>query len=224
MSAGSLLFAVCSVVCLAGAVITVTAKNPIRGAVGLLATIIGIAGLFLKLRAEFLAAIQLIVYAGAVVVLFVFVLMLLGAAIVLPPSTRARKFSRWVAGVAMGLSGTAALAALIHNPEGVSPFGPVPEGHGGVEAIGRLMFSEALAVFELSTALLIVAVIGAIAVARGKQGVLKGRRAIKDPREFFSGPLLSRDARPGTRPESLRDAPGDDASGPHGSTAEGGVG
>jgi NADH:ubiquinone oxidoreductase subunit 6 (subunit J) len=55
------------------------AKSPVRGAVGLLTTIIGIAGLFLLLSAQFLAAIQLIVYAGAVVVLFVFVLMLLGA-------------------------------------------------------------------------------------------------------------------------------------------------
>ena len=79
MSAGDLLFGLCAVVCLTGAIITISAQNPIRGAMGLLATIFGIAGLFLILRAEFLTAIQLIVYAGAVVVLFVFVLMLLGA-------------------------------------------------------------------------------------------------------------------------------------------------
>src|SRR5207253_1086054 len=79
MSAGDLLFGLCTIACLAGAITTVAAQNPIRGAMGLLTTIIGIAGLFLLLRAEFLTAIQLIVYAGAVVVLFVFVLMLLGA-------------------------------------------------------------------------------------------------------------------------------------------------
>src|SRR3954469_18085404 len=78
MTAGNFLFAICAIACLCGALVTVTAQNPIRGAMGLLTTIFGIAGLFLELRAEFLTAIQLIVYAGAVVVLFVFVLMLLG--------------------------------------------------------------------------------------------------------------------------------------------------
>ena len=79
MTAGDLLFGLCAVACLAGAITTISAQNPIRGAMGLLTTIFGIAGLFLILSAEFLTAIQLIVYAGAVVVLFVFVLMLLGA-------------------------------------------------------------------------------------------------------------------------------------------------
>ena len=78
MTAGNVFFALCSIAALVGAMCTVLAKNPIRGAMGLLLTIVGIAGLFLKLNAQFLAAIQLIVYAGAVVVLFVFVIMLLG--------------------------------------------------------------------------------------------------------------------------------------------------
>src|SRR5882672_12611846 len=78
MSSGTLLFIFCSIACIVGAIGTVVARNPVRSAVGLLTTIVGIAGLFLKLSAQFLAAIQLIVYAGAVVVLFVFVIMLLG--------------------------------------------------------------------------------------------------------------------------------------------------
>jgi NADH-quinone oxidoreductase subunit J len=184
-------------VCVAGALATVTAKNPIRGAVGLLATIIGMAGLFLKLRAEFLAAIQLIVYAGAVVVLFVFVLMLLGSAAVSTESKR-RRFSRWAASIVLGVSTLAGLVLMLRaNANGATTFGPAAEGHGSVEAIGKLMFSDALAVFELSTALLIVAVVGAIAVARGKQGVTKSQRRINNPQDFFSGPLMDRDrARP----------------------------
>jgi len=79
MTIGSSYFFLCAIVCIAGAIITIMAKNPIRGALGLLTTVVGIAGMFLQLNAQFLAAIQLIVYAGAVVVLFVFVLMLLGA-------------------------------------------------------------------------------------------------------------------------------------------------
>jgi cytochrome d ubiquinol oxidase subunit II len=78
MIAGTILFAVCSLFCIVGALIVILSRNPIRGAMGLLATIVGIAGLFLRLNAEFLAAMQLLVYAGAVVILFVFVVMLLG--------------------------------------------------------------------------------------------------------------------------------------------------
>ena len=78
MSAGTIFFVFCSLVTLVGALTVVAARNPIRAAVGLLGSILGVAGLFLKLHAQFLAAIQLIVYAGAVVVLFVFVIMLIG--------------------------------------------------------------------------------------------------------------------------------------------------
>jgi NADH:ubiquinone oxidoreductase subunit 6 (subunit J) len=83
-----------SALALAGALVTVSAKNPIRGAVGLLFTIVGIAALFVRLNAEFMAAIQLIVYAGAVVVLFVVVIMLLGPdAASAPNSARYRRSS-----------------------------------------------------------------------------------------------------------------------------------
>jgi NADH:ubiquinone oxidoreductase subunit 6 (subunit J) len=78
MNVGNVFFALASLLSLFGAFMTVASRSPIRSAVGLLVNIIGIAALFLKLNAQFLAAIQLIVYAGAVVVLFVFVIMLLG--------------------------------------------------------------------------------------------------------------------------------------------------
>src|SRR6187402_2700892 len=78
MTVGNVFFVVASMVALFGAFMTIASRSPIRSAVGLLATIVGIAALFLRLNAQFLAAIQLIVYAGAVVVLFVFVIMLLG--------------------------------------------------------------------------------------------------------------------------------------------------
>src|SRR5262245_52222411 len=71
-------FGLAAVLVLLGGIATVAARNPIRGAMGLLTTIVGIAGMFLLLSAEFLAAIQILVYAGAVVVLFLFVIMLLG--------------------------------------------------------------------------------------------------------------------------------------------------
>jgi NADH-quinone oxidoreductase subunit J len=192
MSAGGFLFLVCGVACLAGAVATVAARNPVRGAMGLLTTIIGIAGLFLKLSAQFLAAIQLIVYAGAVVVLFVFVIMLLGADAAPLREDRSR-IAKYTSGALLALMALGAIVALLPSAGSTTRFTPVSPEHGGVEAVGKMMFTDAIVPFELSTALLIVAVVGAIAVARGKQGVLRPKPAVVKPRELFVGPLMPRD-------------------------------
>lgn len=201
MSAGSLLFFVCAVVCIVGALATVSAKNPIRGAVGLLATIVGIAGLFLGLDAQFLAAIQLIVYAGAVVVLFVFVIMLLGPDAgaggddVEPldqPARIARGFSVAVV-TAMLIAGVVLLAKASNEP---TRFIPVPADHGSVEAVGKLLFTKGLVPFELATILLIVAVIGAIAIARTRPPKQLNIKDSGSPtRRMFHGPLVPRDDR-----------------------------
>jgi NADH-quinone oxidoreductase subunit J len=193
-SAGNILFIMCTLLCLGGALTTVTAKNPIRGAMGLLSTIVGIAGLFLKLRAQFLTAIQLIVYAGAVVVLFVFVLMLLGAAAQAPPKPSRTALTQWLSGIGFAGIGLLTVSALITPAAGVTPLGPVAPEHGSVQAVGSLLFSEGIFAFELTTALLLVAVIGAIAVARSRQGEVASRKAIRSPRDFFAGPLHPRDA------------------------------
>jgi NADH-quinone oxidoreductase subunit J len=203
MSVGAIFFAVCSVVCVVGALSVVMARNPIRGAVGLLATIVGIAGLFLMLSAQFLAAIQLIVYAGAVVVLFVFVVMLLGPRAGL--TSRMDSQSRWsriLAGVLVGALGLGMVTLLIPSAPNATPttFGPAAAGHGSIEAVGRLIFTEGLPVFELVTALLIVAVVGAIAVARSQSTRTRKQRIENPTLRLFHGPLLPRDAeRPLTR-------------------------
>lgn len=206
MSVGSIFFAVCSVVCVVGALSTILARNPIRGAMGLLATIVGIAGLFLKLSAQFLAAIQLIVYAGAVVVLFVFVVMLLGPFAHVSAGVEPRsKVSRILAALLVGLLGTGMLVLLSTTPA-YQRFRLAPPGHGSIEAVGGLIFSDGVVVFELVTALLIVAVIGAIAVARTQPGKAK-RKHIENPTlRLFHGPLVPRDAEhPLTRDSLGRD-------------------
>jgi NADH-quinone oxidoreductase subunit J len=194
MSAGDLLFGLCAIMCLAGAITTVSAQNPIRGAMGLLTTIVGIAGLFLKLRAEFLTAIQLIVYAGAVVVLFVFVLMLLGADAKAPARSGRSSASRVVGGALFAGASVLALVSVGQGQQGLTTFGPVGAGHGSVEAVGTEIFTKAVFAFELATALLIVAVIGAIAVARSRQGSVRGKKVIRTPRDLFAGPVHPRDA------------------------------
>lgn len=162
-------FGFCALVALLGAIVTVGAKNPIRGAMGLLSTIIGIAGLYLMLAAEFLAAIQLLVYAGAVVILFLFVIMLLG------PSAQSKRdargaVARYVGAGAMLLSALGAMGMVLRTQTAPPTTLPAaPPQFGTIEAIGHELFSTALVPFELSGALLLVAVVGAVAVARGKQ-------------------------------------------------------
>jgi NADH-quinone oxidoreductase subunit J len=193
MSAGIILFVVCAIACLAGALITVAAQNPIRGAMGLLTTIFGIAGLFLKLRAEFLTAIQLIVYAGAVVVLFVFVLMLLGPDARAPARAGRSGASRALGGALFVITSVLGMLSLASQHR-QHPLGPVAPDHGSVEAVGRAMFGPGIFAFELVTALLIVAVIGAIAVARGRQGSVRKKSTVRAPRDLFAGPPRTRAA------------------------------
>ena len=109
---GEVYFYACAFVAVLGALATVTARNPIRGAMGLLMMIVAVAGLFLALNAQFLAAIQLIVYAGAIVVLFLFVIMLLGPSALAPRDKRGL-FGRVVGGTVFGVSAVAALVLLM---------------------------------------------------------------------------------------------------------------
>jgi NADH-quinone oxidoreductase subunit J len=195
MTAGNLFFALCSVVSLVGAVGTVIARSPIRSAVGLLTTIVGIAGLFLMLNAQFLAAIQLIVYAGAVVVLFVFVIMLLGTDAGKIPETPAKsRISRVISVLLM--TALAAGAVFLLGQAAAEPvlFPTARPEHGSVEAVGTLMFTKGVVPFELATALLIVAVIGAIAVARGRHVPKKVSTVAHETRRLFTGPVHPRDA------------------------------
>jgi NADH-quinone oxidoreductase subunit J len=166
---GLIYFYACAVFAVAGAVVTVAARNPIRGAMGLLLMILSIAGLFLALHAQFLAAVQLIVYAGAIVVLFLFVIMLLGPSATSPRDRRGF-FARALGAV---LFWAATMAGLFFVGRTLHPIAmrttQMPD-FGGIDAFGRELFTNALVPFELSSALLMVAVLGAVAVAKGRQG------------------------------------------------------
>jgi NADH-quinone oxidoreductase subunit J len=195
MTVGNVFFVVASMVALFGAFMTIASRSPIRSAVGLLITIVGIAALFLMLNAQFLAAIQLIVYAGAVVVLFVFVIMLLGPDAGDGEGTVARaRLARYGAGaffvvLALGAGHLVSSAGLTPTRVKIAR-----AGHGSVESIGTFLFGNAVIPFELATALLIVAVVGAIAVARGKPHVRRQSKSASPTARMFHGPLMARDA------------------------------
>ena len=162
-------FVVCAILTLGGGLVTVGSRRAIRSAMGLLSTILGICGCFLLLSAQFLAAIQLIVYAGAVVVLFIFVIMLLGSAATSPPDARSAVPRYIGAGVFLAASIGAVVLIVSAAGEVTSTLPNVPNDFGTVERIGREIFTKAIVPFELTGALLLVAVVGAMASARGKQ-------------------------------------------------------
>jgi NADH-quinone oxidoreductase subunit J len=168
LAVGQAYFWICAAVAIVGALSTVLAKNPIRGAMGLLLMILAIAGIYLALHAQFLAAIQLIVYAGAIVVLFLFVIMLLGPSATSPRDSRGR-LSRSLSAALFGGAGLAAMTLVVRTapPLPKTLLATPPSDFGSVEQFGQLLFTHALVPFELSSALLMVAVIGAVAVARG---------------------------------------------------------
>ncbi len=170
---GQVLFAVCGVLALVTAITTITQRTPLRAAMALLGHILALAGLYITLHAQLLAAIQLIVYAGAVVVLFVFVIMLIGpGALDRPPDER---------GVRTKIIGAATVAMLtgaiaFQVGEATAPLTTIhtcPEGagdcveFGGVAALSHAIFVGAAVPFELVSMLLLVAIIAAIAIARG---------------------------------------------------------
>jgi NADH-quinone oxidoreductase subunit J len=161
-------FYVCAALALVGALGVVTAKNPIRGAMGLLLLIVSTAALFLSLRAQFLAVIELIVYAGAIVVLFLFVIMLLGPSAETPRDRRGR-WTRGFGAVVFGLFMCAIVSPLAASSHAHGRLIPLAN-FGSIDAFGWSLFHDGLVPFELSSALLMVAVLGAVAVARGRQG------------------------------------------------------
>jgi len=171
--------ALCTAVALVSALGTIANRNPLRSAVSLLIHILALAGLYLRLNAHLLAAVQLIVYAGAVVVLFIFVIMLIG------PTARAKGETRGVITRTIGGSLLALVFAALAFGLGQStlnqPDGSPPaivcvqensadcELFGGVRALAHEIYVDSLVPFELASILLLVAIIGAIAVARGRQ-------------------------------------------------------
>lgn len=166
---GLVFFWMCAAITIGGALVTILAKNPIRSAMGLMATILAIAGIFASLHAQFLAAIQLIVYAGAINVLFLFVIMLLGPS-AQPARDHRGRIVRALGGAVFALAAGGGMylvikpswntAQTVHSP-GVD--------FGTIDAMGKTLFTSGVVPFELSSALLLVAIVGAVAVARGNK-------------------------------------------------------
>jgi NADH:ubiquinone oxidoreductase subunit 6 (subunit J) len=169
---------------LAGAIGTVTLRNPFYSVLALVVHLLSLAALFLLLRAEFLAAAQVIVYVGAVMVLYVFVVAYVGAAAD-PIRAAGSPSLRWVSLLfAVALFAELSIAVL---GTGLTVLGEEGSGffaeYGTPGEIGRLLLTDFLLAFEIASVLLLVAVVGAVILARRRTG-------LDDTREISVGDLL----------------------------------
>jgi NADH-quinone oxidoreductase subunit J len=181
-------FFIAALIALSGAFGTVLLKNPFYAVLALVCHLLGLAALFLLLRAEFVAAAQVIVYAGAVMVLYVFVVAYVGG----QDQPLTSHHGPGMRGIALLFSlallvefGIAILGSglSVLGKEGTGWF----EGFGSPAQMGELFLTKFLLAFEIASLLLLVAAVGAVILARRRSG-------LDDPRELSVADLLRSDA------------------------------
>jgi NADH-quinone oxidoreductase subunit J len=169
---GVFVFVTAAVLILAGAIGVITVKNPVHAALSLIMTLFGVAVAFVAQSADFLAAVQIIVYAGAIVVLFLFVIMFLGVdrhdPVSVDPLVGQRAFA--AVGVVITVAGLIVLMARSHWVTGAVSLSTkghaLATGSQNVKQLGTAIFTTYLFAFEATAALLIIAVVGAVMLAR----------------------------------------------------------
>ena len=170
-----LVFVLAAAIVLSGAVGVVISRSPVHSALSLVLTLFGIAVLFVAQDAHFLAAVQVIVYAGAIVVLFLFVIMLLGVDRIDDLETEPLAGQRPATVVAgIGLLGTVLVALLItHRDSDDTAIGAHSTngalsgtGYGNIQKLADSLFTDYLFAFEITSVLLVVAVVAAVTLSR----------------------------------------------------------
>jgi NADH-quinone oxidoreductase subunit J len=168
-----IVFVLASAMMLIGAFGVITRRNPVHAALSLVLTLFGVAVHFVALEAYFLAAVQIIVYAGAIVVLFLFVIMLLGVDKAEDLQTEPLVAQRWLAGIAgLGLLGLLVIAIsrgaemLTTRAEGLATSAEGASGDANIQQLARSVFGDYVVAFELTSILLVVAVVGTVMLAR----------------------------------------------------------
>jgi NADH-quinone oxidoreductase subunit J len=177
------------------AVFTITRKNPVTAVMSLVATFFGLAGIYATLSAHFLAVLQVLVYAGAIMVLFIFVVMILNREEVSPLSFRPLRI--------LGVIASAYLLVKFGDvvTVGIVP-GPPPavsEVFGSVASVGDLLFRDFLYPFEAISLLLLVAIVGGVVVSRSHQKEVAAVEAAAYRKQVEA---LARHDYPGEQPES----------------------
>ncbi len=160
-------FAIAAGISVGAGIMVVTRRNPVYAALWMLLAFMAFAVIYLKLEAPFLAAMHVLVYTGAILVLFLFVIMLLclkPEELGQEPPLRARLLS---AALCLGLFILLAVP-LGQSPEALKALPEAAPGQGSVEEVGKALFKTYVLPFELVSVLILAAVIGAVVLAKKK--------------------------------------------------------
>ena len=142
-------------------------RNTVASAMSLVVTMLSLAAIYLLLEAYLVAAIQIMVYGGAIVVLFLFVVMLLNLSTdEFPPA--GQRFVKLGVVLAAAIVLAQVLPALSTDPLLVTPAEPVPEGFGGYRQVGIALFTDYVLLVEMASLLLLGAIVGALILAKRK--------------------------------------------------------
>ena len=144
----------------------ITRRSPVASALWLVVTLFALAALFVLLDAQFIAVLQVLVYAGAIMVLFLFVIMLLNLGRAGPTDLK----GPLGLGVGVFLAGLLLMQLLVLRQAGLVPGGPVrpPLGQGMIPSVARPLFTIYLVPFEITSILLLAAIVGAVVLAKRK--------------------------------------------------------
>jgi NADH-quinone oxidoreductase subunit J len=154
---------------LAGGVFTITRRNAVHSAISLIVSLLGVAGLYLLQQAEFLFVVQVMLYVGGIMLLFLFVIMLVN----LDQAARERQFNKaWLVGLAAVVGVAAEIGYVLyrgrdafHVADSMTAV-PAPPALGNTEMLADALFSEYLLPFEIASILLLVAVVGSVVMAK----------------------------------------------------------
>ena len=162
------LFAAFAAVLLVSALLVILQKNPVASALWLVLSFCSLAGIYLLLRAEFIGLVQILVYAGAIMVLFLFVIMYLNLRRDVEEGIQVavRRGAGWILGILL-LAETIALLRGRWSPGPVAA-PDVAAVAGNTQAIGQVLYTRYLFPFEITSILLLVAMVGAIVITRGR--------------------------------------------------------
>ena len=161
-----ILFSIFATAAVATALLTITRRNPVASAMSLVAHFFTLSGLYLTLEAQFVAAVQVLVYAGAIMVLVVFVIMLLNIGKEQQLAERGSAI-RMTLGTSMAaLFAVIMIMAIVGKPTGVNTLSENAVAIGTTEAIGQSLFTQYLFPFEAVSLLLLAALIGSVVLAK----------------------------------------------------------
>jgi NADH-quinone oxidoreductase subunit J len=159
----ALMFYIFAVLSVAGAVVMVSRKNPLSGAFALVVSLVALAGLFAMLSAEFIFILQILVYAGAIMVLVIFTIMLLNLDEKELHEARVGKLQVFILLAVCAVCVVGFVNVFSHIPAVVTAVGP---DFGSIEGVGREMLGDYLYPFEVISLVLLVAIVGVVLLAK----------------------------------------------------------